>query len=155
MGWGDEIIVTGVARRLQARGGPPVRVLDGRGRSRWHPIWDHNARLARPDWRGAVQTTTNAPGRRPYIEREARERWIWRDWVCPVGEIALTENELAFGARRGHRIILEPNVGTKASPNKDWGWARYFFRNPCRSRARAGRLRATTARTWSSGTLGS
>jgi hypothetical protein len=34
MGWGDEIMITGIARRLQERDPLPVRVLDRNGRPR-------------------------------------------------------------------------------------------------------------------------
>lgn len=125
MGWGDEIIVTGMARRLQENNPLRVRVLDKRGRARWHAIWDGNPRLAPPDLNTEVQTLTNGPGRRPYIARETERCWVWRDWICPVGEIYLSECERAFGANHAGRVILEPNVKPKASPNKDWGWARW------------------------------
>ena len=125
MGWGDEIMVTGVARRLQESNPLRVRVLDKRGRARWHEIWEGNPRIAPPDRPGPVQTVTNGPGRRPYIERETEGRWIWRAWDCPVGEIYLTAREQALGARYPGRVILEPNLKPKASPNKDWGWARW------------------------------
>ena len=102
-----------------------VRVLDKRDRPRWNAIWDHNPRFAPPGWKGEVQTTTNGPGRRPYIQRETPRRWLWRECVCPVGEIHLSACERAFGARHAGRIILEPNLTGKASPNKDWGWKRW------------------------------
>jgi hypothetical protein len=125
MGWGDEIIVTGIVRRLQEKVRCRVRVLDKKGRPRWSRIWDHNARFAPPGWKGDVQTTTNGPGRRSYIRQETATRWVWREWVCPVGEIHLSGSERAFGARHPGRIVLEPNLSGKASPNKDWGWQRW------------------------------
>ena len=125
MGWGDEIIVTGIARRLQQRAALPVRVLDKRGRRRWHSIWESNPRLAKPEWRGKVQTTVNGPGRRPYIRRQTARRWLWRDWVCPVGEIHLSPAERAFSAGRAGRVVLEPHLKRDASANKDWGWRRW------------------------------
>lgn len=125
MGWGDEIMVTGVARRLQEKNPLRVRVLDKRGKARWHEIWQGNPRIAPPDFAGPVQKVTNGPGRRPYIERETKERWIWREWDCPVGEIYLTPKERAFGARYPDRLILEPTLKPRASLNKDWGWARW------------------------------
>lgn len=125
MGWGDEIMVTGLARRLQERDPRPVRVLDKRGRRRWNPIWIGNPRLAPLDHRGPMQTLTNGPGRRPYIERETPQRWIWRDWICPVGEIVLDEREIAFGAAHADRVLVEPGLKPGASPNKDWGRARW------------------------------
>ena len=125
MGLGDEIIVTGIARRGQEANPLPVRVLDKRGKTRWHEIWEGNPRLAPPGFRGKAQTLVDGPGRRGYIERKTRNGWIWREWICPVGEIYLSERERAFGAAFGQRVILEPNLKQSASPNKQWGWARW------------------------------
>ena len=45
MGLGDEIIVTGIAQRRGQEANPlPVRVLDKRGKTRWHEIWEGNPR---------------------------------------------------------------------------------------------------------------
>ena len=125
MGWGDEIMVTGIARRQQERDPLPVRVVDKRGRPRWSDIWTGNPRFATREFKGRVQSLTNGPGRRPYVERETEARWIWRDWICPVGEIRLSEPEQAFASRHAGRVILEPRLKAAASPNKDWGWKRW------------------------------
>lgn len=125
MGWGDEIMVTGMARRLQERNPLQVRVVDKRGRPRWSAIWAGNPRLAPPDFAGPVQLLCNGPGRRPYVERESDERWVWRDWICPVGEIHFSARERAFAARHAGRVIIEPQLKPGASPNKDWGARRW------------------------------
>jgi hypothetical protein len=125
MGWGDEIMLTGIARRLQEKDPAPVRVHDKRGRARWSEIWNGNPRLARPDFEGRVQVVVNGPGRRPYIARETAARWFWRDWICPVGEIHLDEKERAFAARHAGKVIVEPELKSEASRNKDWGRERW------------------------------
>lgn len=118
-------MVTGAVRRLQERDRRRVRVLDKRGRARWSPVWDHNPQFAPPGWKGKVQTITNGPGCRPYIRAETARRWLWREWICPVGEIVLSPLECDFGSERAGGVILEPNLSPKASPNKDWGWHRW------------------------------
>src|SRR5829696_8062719 len=125
MGWGDEIMVTGIARRNQEKNHLPVRVLDKLGRSRWSDIWKGNPRLAALDFKGDVQTLTNGPGRRPYVERETPARWHWRDWICPIGEIHFDQHERLCAAKYTGRVIVEPHLKSGASPNKDWGWARW------------------------------
>jgi ADP-heptose:LPS heptosyltransferase len=125
MGWGDEIMVTGLVRRLQKRNKLPVRVLDRRGRPRWSSIWDDNPRFAPSGYKGRVQTLVNGPGERPYIAARNRHGWVWRDWICPLGEIHLTDEERKFGERYANRILLEPALKPEASPNKDWGWTRW------------------------------
>jgi ADP-heptose:LPS heptosyltransferase len=125
MGWGDEIIVTGLARRLQRKIALPVRVLDRHGRPRWSTVWDHNPHFAPPHYRGRVQTLVNGPGERGYIAGKNRQGWVWRDWICPLGEIHLTDEEIKVSVRYADRILLEPTIKSEASPNKDWGWARW------------------------------
>ena len=127
MGWGDEIMVTGIARRLQERNPAPVRVHDKRGRVRWSEMWNGNPRFAAPDFKGRVQVVVNGPSRRPYVDRETAECWHWRDdWICPIGELYFSARERAFGARHAGKVILEPRLKAGASPNKDWGLARWI-----------------------------
>ncbi|WP_326535353.1 glycosyltransferase family 9 protein [Pseudorhodoferax sp.] len=125
MGWGDEIIVSGLARRAQQTDRRPVRVVDGGGRVRWNGIWQGNPRFAAPDAGGPVQRLVSGPGRRPYIARETATRWIFREWVCPVGEIHLDPAERRFGRAGRGRVLVEPHLKAAASPNKDWGRARW------------------------------
>ena len=109
MGWGDEIMVTGIARRLQERNPAPVRVHDKRGRVRWSEVWNGNPRFAPPHFKGRVQVVVNGPSRRPYVDRETAECWHWRDdWICPIGEIYFSAQERAFGMRHAGKVILEP-----------------------------------------------
>lgn len=131
MGWGDEIIASGLARRAQQTDPRRVRIVDGRGRPRWSAVWDGNPRIERPGRHdGAhgssdVQLLPTAPGLRPYIERETPRRWFWRDWVCPVGEIHLSADERRFGRAGRGRVVVEPQLKNVASPNKQWGSARW------------------------------
>ena len=125
MGWGDEIMVSGLARRAQQKSPLPVRVVDGKGRTRWSGIWENNPRFAPEGFQGRVQTLVNAPGKREYIAGKTREGWKWREWICPLGEIYLTSEERAFGREHRGTILLEPSLKPEASPNKDWGWERW------------------------------
>jgi ADP-heptose:LPS heptosyltransferase len=125
MGWGDEIIVSGQARRAQQADRRPVRVVDGRGRVRWNAIWQGNPRFAAPDATGRVQLLASGPGLRPYIARETASRWRFREWVCPVGEIHLSPEERGFGRAGRGRVVVEPHLKAAASPNKDWGLRRW------------------------------
>ncbi len=134
MGWGDEIMVSGIARRLQQRDPRPVRVRDRKGRIRWSDAWRGNPRFAAPDHRGPVQVLVNGPGARPYIDGWSATRWRWRDWICATGELHLDADERAFGRAHAGRVVIEPALKGGASPNKDWGAPRW--------RELAARLRA-------------
>jgi hypothetical protein len=143
LGYGDEIMVAGEARRLWRPSDPrPVAVLDRHGRPRWHPLWDGNPRIARPGAvaRGlAVRTMTNGPGCRPYVDYarmraefgalfparpfttkvcDPRLPWRYTAWRASPGELPSVPRRAP-----GRYVVIEPHVKAGASPNKDWGWA--------------------------------
>ena len=124
MGWGDELMVTGQARERQARDPRRVRVVYER--PRWHPAWDHNPRIARLDETGDFQELVARDGYlRPYIARKEGDRWTWRAWGPPRGELYFTPDELDFGAQHAGHIIVEPNLKNGAPVAKQWGWVRW------------------------------
>lgn len=128
MGFGDEIMATGEARRLQRHDPRPVAIVDRRGRPRWHPIWAGNPRIARPAQVAAglaVQRHVDGPGCRPYIARIEPERFVYNGHRAMRGEIHLTEAEIAFGHAHGGLVVVEPHVKATASPNKRWARARW------------------------------
>ena len=126
MGYGDEIMVTGEARRRQEAGDPrPVAVLDRHGTPRRHPLWAGDPRIATPEAvaRGVpVQTIVNGPGCRPYIDygRTTAACWAYTDWRATPGELYDIERR-----KPQDYVIVEPHIKAKASPNKDWGWERW------------------------------
>jgi ADP-heptose:LPS heptosyltransferase len=88
---------------------------------RWHFIWDGNPRMARPDEAGDFQTIRNGGNARPYIEGKQHNRWIWREFECPPGEIYFSDSERFFARDHRPQIVIEPTIKNKASPNKQWG----------------------------------
>ena len=125
MGWGDELMVTGRARVMQERDRRKVRVVYERP-NRWFEAYDHNPRLAVPSEQGNFQILhPRVNGLRPYCTAKTPERWGWRKYQPPVGELYLTASERAFGAHYAGRILLEPHIKASASPNKQWGWVRW------------------------------
>lgn len=128
IGWGDEIMATGQARRAQLTDPRQVQILDKTGAVRWHPIWDGNPRIAKPDEFGDFQRITNGPDARPYIVSKTMARWTWRSYECTPGEIVLTDAEQEFASPHRPQIVIEPTIKSGASPNKDWGvdrWRRF------------------------------
>jgi len=142
MGWGDEIMVTGQARKLQETDPRRVAVRGRDGRARWHPAWLGNPRFAIPGQVAVedVQWLVNGPGCRPYVDyprmqrefarifpgrpfttqvRDARLPWRFTDWRAEPGEL--------HGRRgaRGEIVIVEPHLKPGASSNKQWGWVRW------------------------------
>ena len=139
MGYGDEIMAAGEAKRLQDVGDPrPVAILDRHGRPRWHGLWEGNPRIARPGdvAHGLdVQRIVNGPRCRPYVDYARMERefnaacpgrpydikivdakfpWRYTDWRTTPGELCCVERLKP----RGY-IVVEPNVKGSFTANKD------------------------------------
>lgn len=139
MGFGDEIMATGEARRLQRTDRRPVQVVDRNGRPRWHPLWAGNPRFWHPGM-PAPQRVANGSGCRPYIDypamrrdwrrlypdrpfttrvRDSRLPWRFTAWQAEPGELFVA------GGRPNGLVVVEPHIKPGASPNKDWGWRRW------------------------------
>jgi hypothetical protein len=126
LGWGDELMVTGQVRELQAKDARRVRIIYERD-ERWHEAWDNNPRIARPGERGDFQEFRPRDNwRRPYIAYKTPAQWTWKPWSPPRGELYFTPEERAFGERFSDRVIIEPSIKLGASPNKDWGRKRWL-----------------------------
>ena len=132
MGYGDEIMVTGMARVMQKTDPRPVAVADQHGYIRWSTMWRSNPRMVHPNnmvdnpdldvqW---IRNHCNS--RRPYIKYNglalARPRWFYTKWKCSRGEIYLNDKEHERGMKGVGYVIVEPHIKKGASPNKCWGF---------------------------------
>ena len=91
-------------------------------------MWDGNPRIARMDEEGDFQEMRNGSGARPYIDhtQTTPERFVYReDYESEPGEIYLTPAEKALAKQTAGAIVLEPNIKSVASPNKQWGLANW------------------------------
>lgn len=131
MGFGDEIMVSAEARRLNDATGKIVRIVDRHGRPRWNEVWENNPRVAERDFCGEVATLRNGPGCRHYLVEARRDRFVFRAGaVTAPGEIWFDAEELReVDAMRAGRpyVLIEPNVdsGFSHTVNKDWGFERW------------------------------
>src|SRR5215475_6175318 len=126
MGYGDEIIASGLAKNTPAG----KRAAFGNGKCIiWGPwseeIFRHNRRIARPGSEGAgdLHWIKHYKGHRLYNKVDAG-RWIWNY------EFKVTPGEIFFnGEMTAGRdfIYVEPNVPWHKSVavNKDWGLKNY------------------------------
>lgn len=117
-------MVTGHAREMQAR--DPRRVRPVYEKPRDHEAWRNNPRISGKHEVGDFQPyVARVDGLRPYMEGKTPDRYRWKRYAPPVGEIYFDAKEKAFAAAWAERVVLEPNVKPGASPNKDWGWERW------------------------------
>jgi Glycosyltransferase family 9 (heptosyltransferase) len=134
VGYGDDILGSGLARGLCLRG---KRAAFGDGKHIiWGPwseeIFRHNPHVARPgderandiEWIGFYK------GKRLYNKLDKTgTRWNWNyDFKAAPGELFFDRGEIEYAERAGQFfVVIEPNVPWHKSvaPNKDWGFARY------------------------------
>lgn len=119
MGAGDEIMATAQARALRLRDERLVRILDRRGRHRWHELWAGNPDIAPPRYRGPMQDLRNGSGARPYIDyrHSTDQRWAFTSWKTSPGHLPYVKPD----HRTAGLVIIEPTLKAAASPCKQWG----------------------------------
>lgn len=126
MGWGDELMAAGDARRLMDEHGKRVAIIDRDGCHRWHGLWEGNPAIARPGEQGKFRRMVNGPGARPYHTAKTDTRWHYNlAYRATPAELFFTDAERSFGERGRGLVIVEPHIKGKASPNKQWGWVRW------------------------------
>lgn len=134
MGFGDEIMATGMARGAKDRG---KRIAFGDGKqiifSPWSAqIFRHNPNIARPGDEGDpdLEWIAHYKGRRLYNSvAPSGNRWIWNtDFRPTAGEMFFSDEERRFAEPiPAGFVVIEPNVPLHktVAPNKDWGASRY------------------------------
>lgn len=104
----------------------PRKVRVEYGKKLWSEVFDHNPRIAHSVDKVDVQVyQARVNGLRPYCAAKSEQRWAWRSYKAPVGELYFQADELAFAAAYTPDVVIEPNLKAMASPNKDWGLARW------------------------------
>lgn len=134
MGYGDEIMSTGLARGFSERGklaafGDGKRIIWGP----WCPeIFRFNPNIAPLGSEGStyLEWVPHYKGHRMYNHLHADgKRWVWNYSFKPIpGEMYFSDKEEEDSKRAGEGFILiEPNVPWQKSVavNKDWGFKNY------------------------------
>lgn len=133
MGYGDELIATGLARGAAARG---KRIAFGNGKrivltSQSAEIFRNNPNIARPGEENLpnIEWIPHYQGRRVYAT-QIGNRWEFHPTKMIPGEIFWSPEEVAFGASFSNQIdvVLEPRVkrhGACVGINKQWPVYRY------------------------------
>lgn len=122
MGMGDELMAAGAAERHFALTDRRVVIVDKTGRPRTHELWRGNPAIVVKPGPG-VDQMQDGPSCRPYIDyqRTTPERWVFK----PYRPIPATLYSLRSQRQYADYVFVEPNIKTKASPCKQWGFARW------------------------------
>lgn len=124
MGFGDAIMSTGEAKRMNQANGLKVHIVGIGNKPQWSPIFDGNPRLSRTAAHG-TQRLVNGSGIRPYIQAKNTHRWYWRPYTPIPGELYLTAEERKFAAPHAGMIMVEPNIKLNGHVNKAWPFERW------------------------------
>jgi len=132
MGFGDNLMASGMARGASLRG-KKIAFGDGR-RILWDQhskhIFQNNPNIATPgdEQRHDLEWIHHYKGLRLY-NKQVGGKFVWNyDFVPKPGQIYFTENEESHGRRNGRGfVVIEPNLPRwkVTSYNKDWGIAKY------------------------------
>lgn len=139
MGYGDEILATGLAKGLYDQG-KQAAFGDGQ-KIIWSEqakiIFKNNPNIAQPGEEGKSNLIwfKTYPGVRPYIKQDLGDRWEWNyDHKIIPGEFFYDQEELnfirnvydigEFSKNRRKNILIEPHTKDMA-PNKKWPFDRY------------------------------
>lgn len=119
MGWGDDIITTGIVKKARSRN-RPICIGDGQS-IHWSPVYDGNPDISREIVPGCVWIKS-CIGLRPYIKRIHEWGYEYNDFKVTPGSLYLTPDEMDWPD--GY-IYIEPNIKAEISSNKDWGFERW------------------------------
>ncbi len=125
MGWGDELMAAGEARRIHEKTGRPVVILDKFNRPRWHEAWKGTPYIS-PAHVGGGITVRNHGGCRPYIAEKHPDRWVWKDYEPYSAQLYLTSEERSWAQRGVGAIVLNASLKAAASVNKRWPIERWI-----------------------------
>jgi hypothetical protein len=128
VGYGDELMGSGVARGAHARG---RRIAFGDGQhiiwhDNAHQIYRNNPNVAKPGSEGApdLEWVAHYPSNRLYHRGRDGNRWLFSDWRAIEGQVFFDENEMLIAKTFQFDVVIEPTV-KRIAPNKQWPVERY------------------------------
>jgi hypothetical protein len=136
VGYGDNLMASGMARGARARGRRIAFGEQGERKIRWdhnsEPVFRHNPNIAPLGSEGAgdLEWVRYYKGHRLYNAAEPAKRvWRWREsFRVQPGQMYLTPEETAWAAQFGDGfVIVEPNVPNwkMMAANKQWPESRW------------------------------
>jgi hypothetical protein len=128
VGWGDELMIAGEARRIHQQCGGKVSILSRLGgKALSSPLWRRISYIAQPG-EPAISSIIDSPEHRPYRAAFDALGSIWREYRPLPAEISFSDAELQFAEPFGSGfVVIEPHIkaGRDGGDNKQWGWQRY------------------------------
>ncbi len=135
MGYGDDLMTTGIARELKAQF-PTSKILVGDGEGEYlSPIFWHNPNIDHLTFvtpKDHVVWIKDYPTHRPYLDyqKSNEDKQVFIPHFKAVnGNLYFTDKEIETAKKLvkalGFFIVVEPNVAPKFEKNKDWGFNKW------------------------------
>jgi hypothetical protein len=123
MGWGDELMAAGHAKRIAGEMSRRVAILDAHGRPRDHELWQGLEFISRSLGPG-IASVRNGPGCRPYIRYPFTSAGHgYTGWRAREHRPILSRALVARADAVAGQVLIEPTLKSQANPNKRWrGW---------------------------------
>lgn len=125
MGYGDQILATGIARKARLRH-PEKKICIGNGSEiEWGEVFEGNPHISQTVVPGCIWVHSHK-GYRPYIDhaRCTESKLAWkREFKAIPGELYFKPEELRW-TKTGF-VYIEPNIKGTHGPNKDWGFEKW------------------------------
>lgn len=121
MGWGDDVLTTGIVKKARLRTNKPICVGSGQSLY-WSSVFEGNPNISKEIVPGCVWVKS-CEGFRPYIKKIHDWGYEYEEaFKADAGELFLTEEEKDWP--EGF-IYIEPNIKGEISKNKDWGFDKW------------------------------
>lgn len=128
MGWGDDLMAAGEARRLHRETGGMVAIVAGPGgRPLSSPLWRGIDYIAK-EGDTATSHIVDSPAHRRYRLEANDLRSIWREYQPVPAELSFTDEERRFAEHISPGfVVIEPHIKRDrvGALNRDWGWRRF------------------------------
>lgn len=127
MGYGDELLLTGIVKKAYKKTGKPV-ALGRHGKNYledalWGEVFENNPKIAEKPYQGC-RWVHDIKENRPYIDYHATgDHVVYKKWDIEPGEIFFRPEELRH--TQTDFIYIEPNVKGSFGGNKDWGFDKW------------------------------
>lgn len=122
MGWGDEVIATGIAKKARLKTNRPICIGDGHNIF-WSPVFDGNQKISKEITKDCVWIKSY-PGSRPYIKQILPDRFVFDElFHVEPGELFFSPEELRHTEK--DFVYIEPNIKGELGFNKDWGFDKW------------------------------
>lgn len=130
MGYGDSILLSGIAKRMHAMTNQRVCPVDAKWNPYWDDLWNGLPYMMRELYMDGMPLR-NGPSVRQYYSGMEGSRILWRKWDVAPGEIRLTDEEREWARTSDlpkNFLVINPDWKRSGGGggNKNWGFEKWL-----------------------------